>query len=108
MIVFYDPGHSVHNPEREYTSGGAIPYPECADRAHGIGAALKEAGFTLQPPPPCAPSTTATISIFSLPSTRTSTRTAPSWCPRPSPCAAAAAPHVAAPRPAITVSTPHR
>ena len=55
MIVFYDPGHSVHNPEREYTSGGAIPYPECADRAHGIGAALKEAGFTLQPPPmsPC-------------------------------------------------------
>ena len=61
MIVFYDPGHSVHNPEREYTSGGPIPYPECADRAHGIGAALKEAGFTLQPPPPCAPEALHTV-----------------------------------------------
>ena len=53
MIVFYDPGHSVHDPECEYTSSGPIPYPECADRANKIAAALKEAGFTLQPPPPC-------------------------------------------------------
>ena len=37
MIVFYDPGHSVHNPEREYTSGGPIAYPVCGDRGHGIG-----------------------------------------------------------------------
>ena len=47
MIVFYDPGHSVHDPECEYTSSGPIPYPECADRANEIADALKEAGTGL-------------------------------------------------------------
>ena len=62
MIVFYDPVHKVHDPEREYTSDGATtPYPECADRANGIGAALREAGFALRPPPPCDPDTLRTI-----------------------------------------------
>ena len=48
MIVFYDPIHSVHDPEREYTSDGATPYPEYADRANGIGAEMVPTTFALR------------------------------------------------------------
>ena len=42
MKVFYAPGHTVHDPEHEFTSRGPIPYPECARCATGIAAAYPE------------------------------------------------------------------
>ena len=51
MIVFYDPVHKVHDPEREYSSDCATtPYPACGDRANVL-AFLRTLSDSPQPLP---------------------------------------------------------
>jgi acetoin utilization deacetylase AcuC-like enzyme len=43
MKVVYSPLHQQHDPEREFSREGLVPYPECAARAENILAALRQA-----------------------------------------------------------------
>ena len=62
MKVFYSTAHRGHNPEREFTSDGLVPYPETAHRVEAIATVLNENGsFDLEFSAPIAPTALSVI-----------------------------------------------
>ena len=62
MKVFYSTAHQDHNPEREFTSDGLVPYPETAHRVEAITTALNENGsFDLEFSAPIDPTALTAI-----------------------------------------------